>query len=198
MTTTAFSRSESLEPFVALLLSISFLSYFRPILPCSASCSVQHSLLMMSNQSLRAFMSFYTVHEVHGKYTGLVCHSLLQWITFCQKSSLWPIHLGWPYMAWFITSLSYSAPLPQQGSDPWRGSEGMRHQRMRWLDGITDAIDMNLGDGEGWGTWQAEVHGVPKSWTQQGNWTTAGPMHIILPLWLDICHNSIVLCLCFI
>ena len=145
MTTTAFSRSESLEPFVALLLSISFLSYFGPILPCSASCSVQHSLLLMSNQSLRAFMSFYTVHEVHGKYTGLVCHSLLQWITFCQKSSLWPIHLGWPYMAWFITSLSYSAPLPQQGSDPWRGSEGMRHQRMRWLDGITDAIDMNLG-----------------------------------------------------
>ena len=42
------------------------------------------------------------------------------------------------------------------------------HQRMRWLDGITNAMDMNLGkvremvrDREPW--WDA-VHGVMKSW----------------------------------
>ena len=30
----------------------------------------------------------------------MVCHSLLQWTTFCQTSPPWPIHLGWPHMAW--------------------------------------------------------------------------------------------------
>ena len=35
-----------------------------------------------------------------GKNTEVVCHSLLQWTTFCQTSPLWPVGLGWPHMAW--------------------------------------------------------------------------------------------------
>ena len=41
-----------------------------------------------------------------GKNTEVVCHSLLQWTTFCQNSPPWPVHLGWPYTTWLIVSLS--------------------------------------------------------------------------------------------
>ena len=30
----------------------------------------------------------------------MVCHSLLQWTTFCQTSPPWPTRLGWPHTAW--------------------------------------------------------------------------------------------------
>ena len=41
-----------------------------------------------------------------GKNNAVVCHSVLQWTMFCQNSPSWPVHFGWPYMAWRIVSLS--------------------------------------------------------------------------------------------
>ena len=46
-------------------------------------------------------------------------------------------------------------------------------QRMRWLDGIIDSIDMSLSKLQGKvkdrEAWCARVHGVIKSWTQQSD-----------------------------
>ena len=50
---------------------------------------------------------------------------------------------------------------------------------MRWLDGITDSMDVSLSelrelvmDRE---TWHAAIHGVSKSWTRLSDWTKLKP-----------------------
>ena len=74
------------------------------------------------------------------------------------------------HLRWTTDSLEKSLMLGKIEGRRRRG-----HQRMRFLDGITDAKDMNLG--KLWEmvrnreAWYATVHGVTKSWTQLEDWT---------------------------
>ena len=84
-------------------------------------------------------------------YTGMVCHSLLQWITFCQNSPLWPVHLQWPYTSWLIASKSYTSPFTMKRQWSVKGIHSsfihhcIHHQCNRY------ELEQTSGDGEGQG-----------------------------------------------
>ena len=79
------------------------------------------------------------------------------------------------HLIWTANSLEKTLMLGKIEGRRRRG-----YKRMRWLGGITNAMDMNLGkpremvrDRE---AWRAAVHGITKSWTQLGDWTTTNSL----------------------
>ena len=83
------------------------------------------------------FDLLYSSWGSHGKYTGVVCHSLHQWITFCQNSDM--TRLSWVALHSMAHSfielhklLHYDKAVIHEGEEGIRGWDGWMASPMQW------------------------------------------------------------------
>ena len=112
-------------------------------------------------KTLKSPLACKEIQPVHPKEISPGCH--LRTGIEAETPILWPPDAK----SWLIWKD------PDAGKD-W-GQERRGRQRMRWLDGITDSTDMNLGELRqlvmNREAWHAAIYGVSKSQAWLSNWT---------------------------
>ena len=152
--------------------------------PCSWASMSKKQIMFTQEPRCRCSGQLYMKHSKTGnehnapkKRTGKQTRTYLhttEYYSVLKRNSLL-IHTRIQSVSYYATwceELTHWKRILMLGKIEGRKKRGQ--QRMRWLDGITDSMDVSLGKpGSWWWTeaWHAVIHGVAKSGTWLSNWT---------------------------